>query len=88
MYDLKANQKNYSQDISKINTDSLAESLISEMTFEEKIDQMYGEKMIFSIFPIWIGILVHKFMLISISFFGAYLLFTRVFKSSKTLARR
>ena len=44
MYDLKANQKNYSQDISKINTDSLAESLISEMTFEEKIDQMYGEK--------------------------------------------
>ena len=47
MYDLKANQKNYSQDISKINTDSLAESLISEMTFEEKIDQMYGEKMIF-----------------------------------------
>ncbi len=38
------------------------------------------EKMIFSIFPIWIGILVHKFMLISISFFGAYLLFTRVFK--------
>ena len=37
MYDLKANQKNYSQDISKINTDSLAESLISEMTFEEKL---------------------------------------------------
>ena len=36
MYDLKANQKNYSQDISKINTDSLAESLISEMTFEER----------------------------------------------------
>ena len=38
------------------------------------------EKIIFSIFPIWIGILVHKFMLISISFFGAYLLFTRAFK--------
>ena len=59
MYDLKANQKNYSQDISKINTDSLAESLISEMTFEEKIDQMYGEKMIFSI-PKFIGSYIFK----------------------------
>ena len=31
------------------------------------------EKLIFYIFPVWIGILIHKFMLISISFFGAYL---------------
>ena len=38
------------------------------------------EKLIFYIFPVWIGILIHKFMLISISFFGAYLLFTKAFK--------
>jgi hypothetical protein len=41
------------------------------------------EKLIFSIFPVWIGVLIHKFMLISISFFGAYLLFTKAFKFKK-----
>ncbi len=41
------------------------------------------EKLIFYIFPVWIGILIHKFMLISISFFGAYLLFTKAFKFRK-----
>jgi len=59
MYDLKANQNNYSQNIWEINTDSLAESLISNMTLEEKIDQMYGEKMIFSI-PKFIGSYLFK----------------------------
>lgn len=41
------------------------------------------EKLIFSIFPVWIGVLTHKFMLISISFFGAYLLLTKAFKFKK-----
>ena len=41
------------------------------------------EKLIFSIFPVWIGVLTHKFMLISISFFGAYLLLTKAFKYKK-----
>ena len=59
MYDLKANQKNYSQNIWEINTDSLAETLISKMTLDEKIDQMYGEKMIFSI-PKFIGSYLFK----------------------------
>ena len=49
MYPLKANQELYSQEIWKIDTDSLAEELIKKMSLEEKIDQMYGEKMYKSI---------------------------------------
>ena len=49
MYDLKAKQENYSIKISEIDTDSLSEALISRMTLKEKIGQMYGEKMIYSV---------------------------------------
>ena len=45
MYPLKANPELYSNDIWEINTDSLAEELVKQMTLNEKIDQMYGEKM-------------------------------------------
>ena len=46
---LKADKTIYGEDYWKINTDSLAEVLVSEMNLREKIDQMYGEKMISSI---------------------------------------
>ena len=49
MYPLKANQELYSKNIWEIDTDSLAEELLKKMTLEEKIDQMYGEKMYKSI---------------------------------------
>ena len=45
MYPLKANPELYSNDIWEINTDSLAEELVKQMTLNEKIDQMYGEQM-------------------------------------------
>ena len=45
MYPLKANPELYSNDIWEINTDSLAEELVKQMTLNEKIEQMYGEKM-------------------------------------------
>ena len=49
MYSLKADQSLYSQKIWEINTDSLSIELLSQMSLEEKIDQMYGEKMYKSI---------------------------------------
>ena len=51
---LKANQNLYSKKIWEINTDSLSEKILSQMSLEEKIDQMYGEKMIESI-PKFLG---------------------------------
>ena len=62
MYDLKADKNLYSQNLWEINTDSLSEKLLSMMTLEEKIDQMYGEKMYKSI-PKFFGnfILKQKF---------------------------
>tara|TARA_B100000482_G_scaffold182342_1_gene156266 strand:- start:3573 stop:5819 length:2247 start_codon:yes stop_codon:yes gene_type:complete len=49
MYPLKADQSLYSQNIWEINIDSLSKKLLSQMSLEEKIDQMYGEKMYKSI---------------------------------------
>lgn len=46
---LKADREIYGEEYWKINTDSLAEVLIEQMSLDEKIDQMYGEKMINSI---------------------------------------
>ena len=59
MYSLKANQENYSKNIWEIDTDSLAEELVKQMTLEEKIDQMYGEKMHKSI-PKFFGNFIFK----------------------------
>ena len=59
MYPLKADQKLYPKNIWQINTDSLAEELLSRMTLEEKIDQMYGEKMYKSI-PKFFGNFIFK----------------------------
>ena len=59
MYSLKANQENYSKNIWEIDTDSLAEELVKQMTLEEKIDQMYGEKMYKSI-PKFFGNFIFK----------------------------
>ena len=59
MYPLKADQKLYPKDIWQMNTDSLAEKLLSRMTLEEKIDQMYGEKMYKSI-PKFFGNFIFK----------------------------
>ena len=49
MYPLKANQELHSKNIWEIDTDSLAEEFLKKMTLEEKIDQMYREKMYKSI---------------------------------------
>ena len=46
---LKADKIIYGEEYWNINTDSLAEVLVSKMDLNEKIDQMYGEKMINSI---------------------------------------
>jgi len=43
---LKVNQNLYTKNIWEINTDSLSEKILSQMSLEEKIDQMYGEKII------------------------------------------
>ena len=51
---LKANQNLFKKKIWEINTDSLSEKILSQMSLEEKIDQMYGEKMIESI-PKFLG---------------------------------
>ena len=51
---LKANQNLFKKRIWEINTDSLSEKILSQMSLEEKIDQMYGEKMIESI-PKFLG---------------------------------
>ena len=59
MYSLKANQDLYKKNIWEINTDSLSENLLSNMTLEEKIDQMYGEKMYKSI-PKFFGSFILK----------------------------
>ena len=59
MYPLKADQKLYPKNIWQVNTDSLAEELLSRMTLEEKIDQMYGEKMYKSI-PKFFGNFIFK----------------------------
>ena len=59
MYSLKANQDVYKKNIWEINTDSLSENLLSNMTLEEKIDQMYGEKMYKSI-PKFFGSFILK----------------------------
>ena len=59
MYSLKANQDIYKKNIWEINTDSLSENLLSNMTLEEKIDQMYGEKMYKSI-PKFFGSFILK----------------------------
>ena len=59
MYSLKAKQENYSKNIWEIDTDSLAEELVKQMTLEEKIDQMYGEKMHKSI-PKFFGNFIFK----------------------------
>ena len=59
MYSLKANQDLYKKNIWEINTDSLSENLLSKMTLEEKIDQMYGEKMYKSI-PKFFGSFILK----------------------------
>ncbi|MAD59570.1 MAG: glycosyl hydrolase [Flammeovirgaceae bacterium] len=59
MYPLKANQELYSKNIWEIDTDSLAEELLKRMTLEEKIDQMYGEKMYKSI-PKFFGNFIFK----------------------------
>lgn len=59
MYPLKANQELYSKNIWEIDTDSLAEELLKKMTLEEKIDQMYGEKMYKSI-PKFFGNFIFK----------------------------
>ena len=39
--------------------------------------------MLFQIFPIWIAVLSHKFLLVSFNLFGAYLLFNKGFKFNK-----
>ena len=49
MHPLKADQNLYSQNIWEINTDSLSKKILSQMSLEEKIDQMYGEKIYKSI---------------------------------------
>ena len=59
MYPLKANSKLYSNNIWEVDTDSLAEELVNKMTIEEKIDQMYGEKMYKSI-PKFFGNFIFK----------------------------
>ena len=59
MYSLKANQDLYKKNIWEINIDSLSENLLSNMTLEEKIDQMYGEKMYKSI-PKFFGSFILK----------------------------
>ena len=59
IYPLKANQELYSKNIWEIDTDSLAEELVKKMTLEEKIDQMYGEKMYKSI-PKFFGNFIFK----------------------------
>ena len=59
MYSLKANQDLFKKNIWEINTDSLSENLLSNMTLEEKIDQMYGEKMYKSI-PKFFGSFILK----------------------------
>ena len=59
MYPLKADQKLYPKNIWQVNTDSLAEELLKRMTLEEKIDQMYGEKMYKSI-PKFFGNFIFK----------------------------
>ena len=59
MYSLKANQELYKKNIWEINTDSLSENLLSNMTLEEKIDQMYGEKIYKSI-PKFFGSFILK----------------------------
>ena len=41
------------------------------------------EKIIFSTFPIWIALLIHKFLLLFFGFFGTYQLFRKVFKFEK-----
>tara|TARA_Y100000591_G_C21854306_1_gene713982 strand:- start:5948 stop:8071 length:2124 start_codon:yes stop_codon:yes gene_type:complete len=41
------------------------------------------EKVIFSAFPIWIAILIHKFLLLFFGFFGTYQLFRKVFNFEK-----
>ena len=59
MYPLKANQGQYSKNIWEVDTDSLAEELVKRMSLEEKIDQMYGEKMYKSI-PKFFGNFIFK----------------------------
>ncbi len=45
MYDLQANKKLLTEPLSEDGYAKLAEDLVAQMTLEEKIDQMYGEKM-------------------------------------------
>ena len=59
MYDLKADRKYYGNNLWEIDTDSLSRELVSLMTFEEKIDQMYGEKMYKSV-PKFFGSYIFK----------------------------
>ena len=59
MYDLKADRKYYGNNFWEIDTDSLSRELVNLMTFEEKIDQMYGEKMYKSV-PKFFGSFILK----------------------------
>ena len=38
------------------------------------------ERFIFSLFPTWISVLLHKFLLVGINFIGFYLLIRKLFK--------
>lgn len=59
MYDLKADRKYYGNNFWEIDTDSLSRELVNLMTIEEKIDQMYGEKMYKSV-PKFFGSFILK----------------------------
>ena len=59
MYDLKADRKYYGNNFWEIDTDTLSRELVNLMTFEEKIDQMYGEKMYKSV-PKFFGSFILK----------------------------
>ena len=41
------------------------------------------EKIIFSNFPIWLSVLIHKFLLLFVGFYGSYLLFNSAYKFEK-----
>ena len=41
------------------------------------------EKILFNVFPIWLGVLIHKFLLIVLSFVGSFLLFSKGFSFNK-----
>ena len=43
-YSLKAEKAAFPKVTTKVDIDQLAEKLVTEMSLEEKIDQMYGEK--------------------------------------------